>query len=72
MGNTAIGCELADYCLSGKHTCDANATCYYTGPQEFKCVVSTQARQRNMINCCKPSMETTYDLSFDLNIVLVV
>ena len=47
MGNTAIGCELADYCLSGKHTCDANATCYYTGPQEFKCVVSTQARHCN-------------------------
>uniref|UniRef100_K1P9Z2 Thrombospondin-4 n=1 Tax=Magallana gigas TaxID=29159 RepID=K1P9Z2_MAGGI len=38
VGNTVTGCELADYCLSGKHTCHANATCYYTGPQEYKCV----------------------------------
>lgn len=50
VGNTVTGCELADYCLSGKHTCHANATCYYTGPQEYKCVVRMTSKFQTFKN----------------------
>ena len=40
VGDAFYGCRPANFCASGENNCDEHADCIYTGPGEFKCIVS--------------------------------
>lgn len=39
LGHGRYGCYSDNYCGSGKHDCDVNAICIYTGPAQYRCEV---------------------------------
>ena len=57
VGDAFYGCRPANFCASGENNCDEHADCIYTGPGEFKCIVSIISiigLVKMISQCCLP------------------